>query len=242
MLDRLKKKVVPALPGSVEEATQGSRGYPEESYVGSLRERRLLIALRSVSFALIMALFGVIIEGFLLVSLMPLKEVRPFIVQAVAEGDLLASVKPIPDVFEAKDILTEKLIREYVVKRQEILRSNAIMSSRWSQGGFMGIATDQDEYRRFRTQVLESLETARQEDAEIRVRILSVAAITLGQTYVVDFESTLYDGNNNVVETSVWTASLEIEFRKLSNLTTEQMLINPTGFTVVHYSVAEKAQ
>ena len=116
-----KKKAPQEHPGTVEEASAGSSGYPESLRVSALRERRLLISLRGVSFALIMAIILNAVQAFTIVGLMPLKEVRPFLVQIAEEGTLVAAIQPIRDTFEAKDVLTEKLVREYVVTRHEIL-------------------------------------------------------------------------------------------------------------------------
>jgi len=229
-------------PRNVEAAEAGSHGYPENFRISGLRERRLLMAIRGISFALIIAIILNVVQAFLLVSLMPLKEIRPFLVQVAEEGTLVAAIQPIQDTFEAKDVLTEKLVREYVVNRHEILRSQPVMQQRWSPSGYLGMSTAQQEYNRFREQVTTVLEEIRGRDAMRRATIISVSTVSVGQVYIVDFRSTSYDQNDNVVDQRVYTATIEVAFRPLDNLTREQMIINPTGFTVVNYSLAEKDQ
>ena len=51
------------------------------------------------------------------------------------EGSVVASIKPLQDTFQAKDLLTEKLVREYIVNRNEIVRSDAVMKERWGSDG-----------------------------------------------------------------------------------------------------------
>lgn len=230
------------MPETVEQASMGSEGYPKDFAVGALRERRLLMALRSMGIALSAAIIVVIVQAFLLVSLFPLKEIRPFLVQVSNEGSVVASIKPIQDTFEAKDILTEKLVREYVINRHEILRSDVIMQERWGADFYLGVTTERDEYRRFREQVTPVLTEIRQQGAARRAEILSVSAVRVGEVYIVDFRSTSYDQNDKIVDERIYTATLEVDFRSLNDLTREQMLINPTGFTVVNYSLAEKDQ
>jgi type IV secretory pathway component VirB8 len=244
MLSRAKKKQ-PAdkdLPGSVEEATAGSSGYPGEVRVTALRERRLLIAIRGISFALIISIVLNTVLAFIIVSLMPLKEIRPFLVQVAEEGTLVAAIQPIQGTFEAKDVLTEKLVREYVVNRHEILRSDSVMQSRWKPSGYLGTTTETIEYNRFRNQVAPVIDEIRARDAQRRATILSVSAVTAGKVYVVDFRSSSFDQNDIIVDQRTYTATLEIDFKPLSGLTRDQMMINPTGFTVVNYSLAEKDQ
>lgn len=246
MFDRGKKKKPTGpsqdIPRNVEASEEGSRGYPENFRISALRERRLLMAIRGVSFALIIAVILNVVQAFLLVSLMPLKEVRPFLVQVAEEGTLVAAIQPIQDTFEAKDVLTEKLVREYVVNRHEILRSQPVMQRRWSPSGHLGMTTAEGEYNRFREQITPVLEEIRSRDAMRRATIISVSTVTSGEVYIVDFRSTSYDQNDNVIDQRVYTATLEVGFRPLDNLIREQMIINPTGFTVVNYSLAEKDQ
>jgi type IV secretory pathway component VirB8 len=228
------------LPDSMEKATQGTTGYPGDFSVSSLRERRLLLSLRIVTTSLILALTLATVLAFLLVSMMPLKEVRPFLVQIADEGSVAASIKPLRDTFDARDVLTEKLVREYVINRNEIVRSDAVMQDRWSERGYLGTTTTQSEYRRFVRRVSDKLDDIRRLDGQTRVQILGVSAVRAGHVYVVDYRSTSYNGQDDIVDDRVYTATLEIEFRNISGLTREQMLLNPTGFTVISHTIAEK--
>lgn len=240
-----KKKPIQAgqaLPPTVEAASQGSPGYPKDFSVGALRERRLLMVVRTLGFCLFASIIVIMVLSFLLVSLMPLKEVRPFLVRVADEGTVVASIMPIQDTFEAKDILTEKLVREYVVNRHEILRSDEVMVERWGGDGYLGVTSDPAEYARFAEPNITLIDQLRAADATRRVKIISVSAVRTGSVYIVDFESKSYDANDLVVDDRVYTATIDIDFRPLSDLTREQMLINPTGFTVVNYSLAEKKQ
>lgn len=239
-----KKKTGPAdaLPKTVREATQDGPPIPEQYHVASLRERRLLIALRSVSIGLIIALILNVVQAFVVFSLFPLKEVRPFLVRVADENSVVATIRPIQDTFEAIDILTESLVREYVLNRHEILRSNDVMTQRWGESGYVRMTSTAAEYRRFVNTVAATLEDIRREDGETTVNVLSVVPITEGRSYVVDFRLTTYDRSNNIVGDRVFTATMEIDFLPLEGLTRQQMLINPTGFTVTSYSLAEKNQ
>ncbi len=231
-----------ALPNTVEEAGEGSKGYPESYSIGALKERRLLMSLRTVGFCLLASVTLNITQTYVLVSVLPLKEIRPFLVQIVDEGSVAASIKPIQDTFEAKDMLTEKLVRDYVINRHEILRSEAVMATRWRGDGIVGTMTDPREYRRFRDSVTDVFEQIKAQDASRRASIVSVSAVTAGKIYIVDFRSTSYDASDRIVNETVYTATLEIDFRQLNQLSREEMLINPTGFTVVNYSLARKDQ
>lgn len=226
----------------MEDATDGSSGYPASHRIESLRERRLLMSLRVVSIGLFSSLLFNTALVFLIVSLLPLQKTTPFLVKVQDEGSVVASIKPIQDTFRAKDLLTEKLVREYVVNRNEIVRSDAIMKDRWGQNGYLGTTTDQAEYKRFVAKVTPQLDQIRRLGGEIRIKVLSVSAVTSGKVYVVDYRATSYDSNDKVVDEHLYTATLEIAFRPLKNMTKDQLLIDPTGFTVVSQTIADKQQ
>lgn len=244
MFKRKVKARSPAkdLPSSVEVASKGSAGYPANYRVAALREQRLLMALRGISLAMIVSVILNTVLAFIIVSIFPLKEVRPFLVQVAEEGTLVAAIQPIQGTFEARDLLTEKLVREYVVNRHEILRSDSVMQSRWKPSGYMGVTTEPNEYSRFRSQITSVIDEVRSRDAQRRATIVSVSTVSVGNVYIVDFRSVSYNSNDAVVDRRTYTATIEIQFRPLDGLTREQMLINPTGFTVVNYSLAEKDQ
>ena len=227
---------------TVENAMEGSAGYPGSYAVTSLRERRILLSLRIVSISLIFSMIISAVLAFILMSLLPLKEVRPFLVQIADQGSIADSIKPLEDRFDSMDILTEKLVREYVINRNEILRSDAVMADRWSDGGYLGMTTSVPEYRRFVAQVADQLEEIRRLDGQMRIEILSVSAVRTGQVYVIDYRATAYNSLDAVVDDRVYTATIEIAFTNLAGRTRNQMLINPTGFTVISHSIAEKKQ
>ena len=235
-----KGRQAPAEPATVEEAGEGTPGYPRDFSISALRERRLLMALRAVGVGLFAAMALNLVQAFLLVSILPLKETRPFLVRVADEGTVVSSIRPIQDTFEAIDVLTEKLVREYVMNRNEILRSNAIMRERWSGDGYLGVTTASDEYRRFTAVAEENLEAIRNQGAERRVEIQGITPVVTGSVYVVDFRSVSYDERDEVIDDRVYTASIEIDYLPLADLTREQLYLNPTGFTVVNYSLAEK--
>lgn len=227
------------MPASPAAAAEGSEGYPKTYAVAGLRERRLLATLRLVGVCLFASLMIVIVQAFLLVSLFPLKEARPFLVQLADEGSVAASIEPLRESFDASELLTEKLVREYVVNRHEILRSTPVMQYRW--GEFLEVTTDPAAYGRFIEQANGVLNDIRSEGAERRAEIISVSVLQ-DNVFIVDFRSISVDRRDREVGNQVFTATLTVEFRKLDNLTRAEMLINPTGFTVTDYTLAEKSQ
>ena len=231
-----------SLPPTVEDAEKQDTILPKSYYTHSLLERRLLLAVRMMTIGFILVTCLAIILGLTLFSLLPLKEVRPFLVRVMDEGTVVADVRPIESTFDAQSLLTEKLVRDYVAIRHEILRSTDVMAQRWSEFGQMGMMSSVEEYDRFRLAVAPLLEQIRQEGAQSLVTILSVVPITEGRSYVVDFRLTTYDDQDRITDDSVYTATIEVEYQSYSNRTRNELLINPTGFTVVAYSVAEKSQ
>ena len=207
-----------------------------------LRERRLLMSLRVISICLFVSMILNGVLGFLLVGLLPFKEIRPFLVRVSDAGDVVSSIMPIQDTFEAKNVLTEKLVREYVTNRHEILRSDLVMQDRWAQTGYMGLTSTKKEYQRFVNRVRPNLKVIRSEGAERRVSIKGVATVEVGKVYIVDFESISFDQRDKEILRKLYAATLEIEYKPQKDLNREQMIVNPTGFTVKYFSLAEKEE
>ena len=237
-----RSKTKDQLPKTVGEAEVLGDVLPQTYHVAALRERRLLISLRAVSIGLIASLLFNTTLAIIIFTMLPLKEVRPFLVRVMDEGSVVADIQPIPDTFDAEGLLTEKLVREYVATRHEILRANDVMTRRWGGNGQMAMMSTQEEYRRFVQTVASQLENIRRLNGQSLVEVISVVPITEGRSYVVDFRLTTFDNNDRTTEDRVYTATMEVEYRPQSGLTRDQLLINPTGFTVVAYSVAEKTQ
>lgn len=237
-----RSKMKDPLPKTVGAAETSNGMIPENYHVGALRERRLLIALRAVSIGLIVALLLNVTLSMVIYTLVPLKEVRPFLVRVMDEGTVVADVQPIQNTFDAQELLTEKLVRDYVAIRHEILRSNDVMQQRWSASGQLARMSTAVEYQRFVSTVTPLLEDIRRLDGQSLVTIVSVVPITQGSSYVIDFRLTTYDNQDRIAEDRVYTATLEVDYIALTGMSRDQLLINPTGFTVVAYSVAEKTQ
>lgn len=237
---RLSRTSVDVADGVESAATAGETVFGHYN-VQTLREKRMTMALRSVSFGLFGSILLNLVLGFVIVGLFPLKEVRPFLVQLADEGRIAAAINPIQDVFDAKDILTEKLVREYVVSRLEVVRSDEVLRARWGAKGMIGLMSATDEYDRFVDEVEAKVNAIRELNGEVRAEIVNVTPIKIGSTYVVDARVTTFNERNRQLGEPIEIAvTLDIDFLPLTGLTYEQLLINPTGFTVLNFLISEK--
>ena len=215
-----------------------SKEYPVAYDSPSQRERRYLWAARLFAFVAVLSILLNITQGWVLVSLFPLKEIRPFLVQFVEQDNVVATIRPFVDTIEGIDAMTEKLVREYVALRHEIVRSNAVMEKRWALGGDINLMSSQEEYDRFVLQVAPIFDELRKNDVTQEIKITAANAITANRLYRVEFESIARNSKNEEISRQRYVATLEVTYDRDVKIPYEQRLINPTGFKVLNYTLS----
>lgn len=233
-----KSKNNAALPTRMEDATTGSEGFVATTRTMAVSEIRNLKTIRVVS----VGFFGSLALNFLLVAglitIMPLKEVRPYLVSVAEEGSILATVKPLNTELQGAQLIIESLVRTYVKQRYEVLRSKSLMTERWAPGGYIDRHSEGSEYKRFMERAREALTTILDNDGQRTVDIKSVSKYQ--GAYLVDYTATTYDAADRAISKRDYSAVLELEFRKQESLDINERYINPTGFTIVSAQITEK--
>jgi len=229
----------------------GAQGYPEGYDIPSLRERRYLWTARLLAFISLLSMILNVTLGMALVSLTPLKEIRPFLVQLTETKDtVFGTIRPIGDdpSFPRSGLpfLTRQLVGEYVRYRHELVRSEEIMRTRWIKPGFVSMMSSNDEYSRFTQSVGEAYKQLRKADATIDVQINAINLVeTQGampgvEAYQVEFETHTTSTQIKLDERATWIASIEVEYRSMKNVPANDVRFNPTGFTVRNYTYQQK--
>lgn len=214
--------------------------YPTKFDVPSLRERRYLYTTRIVTLLLMCSMMMNISLGFAIFGILPLRQPIPFLVQMAKSEDVLVNIQPITREIGGVEALSEKLVGEYVAMRNTIVRSDQMMLERWSKNGLIGQQSSDDEFARFAQQIQRALPELRKNDVTQEVQISSVSAVTKNRLYMVNFTTIARDANEQVINRQSWVATLEIAYEPIENIPSNLRTVNPTGFKVISYTVAEK--
>lgn len=181
----------------------------------------------------------------LIVSLMmvfPLKQPIPMLVTATSKSDQVVLIEPIQRNRKGVDLLLETLARQYVLLREPL--DFQTESLRWSKLAYFSSV---DLMRSFQKQMdshnPQSPYVDFQRQGVVRqVNILSSASLapSAPQVWQVEWESLDRDLNTNeVLARKVWVSTLTASCIEQETIFQDQY-INPVGFTVSHYRVAEK--
>lgn len=225
-------------PPEASDSQEPAKNFPEDYDVPVLKDRRGMATARILGIVclsqqgVILALVGAIY------AMLPLKSVEPFIAKFEKASDVVVALEPVPHTIQGDQALTESQVRHYVVLRNTILASSTEMEHRWAKNGELDLMTAQSEYDRFLSGIGPILGGLRDQTITREVEITNVNKLT-DRIYQVEFNAVERKNEKVVVHEQTFVATLEVT-RSMRKLPWELRLINPTGFTVLNYTVSEK--
>ena len=192
----------------------------------------------------VLALIGltlvVIVEGALLMTLWPLKEIQPVLITLKDKGEQVVHIEPLERSVKGLQQLTEAMCRKYIKLRETFdLHTENV---RWQEVAYM---SSDLLAKAFQAQVAPDTKSGvlyqRTQDRTRReVKILSSASLApqAPDMYQVEWQSEDFqDGQSLGVKTWQSTLTVSLESRSMREV---DQYINPTGFTVTHYTVGRK--
>lgn len=220
--------------------------YPSKFDIPTLQDRRYVWVARWLAVVAAVEGLAIVSLGFALMMLMPLKEIRPFLVQFAQESDVVATVYPITTEMSGFEALTQALAREYVIKRHAIVASDAEMERRWGRDGFIRLTSTEDGYKNFINGVLrEDFQAIRKAGATREIKVNGVSRLPNSNKGIfslhVDFDVIEKAADGSVLRQVGAFATVDAEYRP-KQIPLEYRFINPTGFTVVAYGYEEKSK
>jgi len=134
-------------------------------------------------------------------------------------------------------LLNQKLAKEYVEIRASIVRNPQIMMERWGPKGYIATRSSVQMYTVFQKEMPELLHQSDQREITRSVHVLADPIKVDEHFYQIEFET--IDVEAGAETHKKWVASLVIENRPQA-VDFKDRFLNPTGFTVVGYSVVQK--
>lgn len=244
-------------------AERSTVDYPIGRDVPGLPDRRAAWSARLLAVLLLASIILNIVLGMAIVTLLPLKEIRPFLVQVADERNVFVAIRPIEEItapqadgrqgvpIAGMELLTQQLLGEYVRYRHEIVRSTAVMEQRWLQGGILSMMSTQDEFARFQAATAPIFQEMRQNDVTQEVIIES---INLQRRFIpgpspqqsqpgsalIQFRLIGRAADARVITDRSWNAIIEFGFYPIERIPASRRFLNPTGFVVTNYTLAER--
>jgi len=210
--------------------------YPVEKDVPALEGRRYLWIARAFAIGMFLSLCLNVVLGVAIGALAPLVRVEPMLLTLKDRSEQIVKIEPFERGTSGFELMTESLVRDYVLSRHEVVLDEAEMRRRWGGRGIVAHRSSDEEYARFVAETAPRYEELRQMRLMRTVAIRRVSKIAEGY-WQVEFLTQDFAGGVKQVAEKQWVASLTIGYvpREVS---WEDRYMNPLGFIVTDYSVA----
>lgn len=211
--------------------------YPAERDVPALEGRRYLWTARAFAIGMFLSLCLNAVLAFAIAGLSPLVRVEPMLLSFRDKSEQLVQVEPFSRGTRGFDLMTEMLVRDYVLWREEVVLDEKEMRRRWGGGGVIAFRSDPEEYRRFVAATAPRFEELRQKRLIRSVVVHRVAKLSDGY-WQVEFTTSEADPLKGQGLEKTWVASLSAAYLPTA-VRWEDRYMNPLGFVVLSYSVTQ---
>ena len=233
------RKVEPTLGGGSPGGEDVLGPYPAARNVPALEGRRYLWTARAFAIGMFLSICLNVVLGFAIASLAPLVRVEPMLLTLRDKSEQIVRIEPFTKGAKGFDVMTEALVRDYVLSRHEIVLDEAEMRRRWGGQGLVAFRSSTEEYLRFVRDTSPKYEELRPKRIVRSVHIHRTSKIAEGY-WQAEFSTIDSDSSGVKLMETVWVASLTITYIP-REVNWENRFMNPLGFTVTDYSVTPKS-
>lgn len=219
--------------------------YDADNSEEAATERRYLWIARTFALISVVSFLGTLILLIALFSLMPVMRVQPFYLTTLNKDQQIVQIqKPkIEDI--DMQLLTESLIRQYVLARFTVSSNISEMVRRWGLDGIVNQMSDQTVFAEFSGAAEDVLAQVRQQGLTRSVRILNVRNLgsdagTNKSVWVAEIEVTSMKQGDAEPVKSTWVVRMRVYYEGRSGAVWEKRLQNPLGFKVDRFGIQAK--
>jgi len=209
--------------------------YPAERDVPALEGRRYLWIARAFAIGMFLSLCLNVVLGLAISALSPLVRVEPMLLTFKDRSEQIVKIEPFQRGTTGFELMTEMLVRDYVLSRHEVVLDENEMRRRWGGHGIVAFRSSPEEYSRFVAETAPRFDALRQSRLVRTVSVHRVSKIADGYWQVAFTTHDTADGAGKIGEEN-WVASLTIAYMA-REVHWEDRYMNPLGFIVTDYSV-----
>ena len=171
--------------------------------------------------------------------------VQPFYLTTLNKEQQIVQIRK-PKVEDIDmQLLTESLIRQYVLARFTVSSNIPEMERRWGLDGIVNQMSDQTVFEEFVGVANDVLKQTKQNGLTRAVRILNVRnlgpdATTNKSVWVAEIEVTSMKHGDSEPVKSTWSVRMRVYYESRSGAVWEKRLQNPLGFKVDRFGMQAK--
>ncbi len=211
----------------------------------ALKEQRYFWMARAFAIVCVVSFLTSLILLIALFSLVPTVRVQPFYLNFQDKNEQVISVRRADNLNLDMALLTESLMRQYLLARLTIGSDAQELESRWGLDGAINWTSESSVYAMFAETAETLIAQAKREGLTRQVDILSVVKLRQADNSGRDVwqaELELIDmkrGSTEPLKTK-WRVLMEIAYRpSREGLKWSQRLKNPMGFTVTRFGMQQ---
>ena len=221
--------------GVTDKSADRIGAFPSAYDASALPMRRIAAYARWATVIAVTEAFALAAMAFAIAGLMPLQKVVPMIVGANTKGDEIVRLNPITIDAPSRDYVTEINLRQYVTARYRIGASASEQAMAWGANSPIQLMSSVDAYKAFEQIAQPEYARLRTSGLVRNVHIDSVRKIS-ETIWQVEFTTTDQPeasafGAAPQGDVHLWVTSFRVGYER-KNITYEDRLINPLGFTV----------
>ena len=209
----------------------------QEVSIDLLRERRYLWTARAFAIVSAVALCVNLVLLLAIVHLMPLKRVEPFLLTFQNREEQVVKIRPLSKDMAAEDIISEAMIRQYVLLRNTMVSDVDEMAFRWGADGPLRWMSSSQVYNQFSKTVKDWLARIKLEGLTREVRIESVVRNQNTWLVYIVTRDMLPEAEEPAI--SRWRIRLSVKYftQEQREVKYINRLKNPLGFAVDRYAI-----
>lgn len=212
----------------------------DETSEENLRERRYLWTARAAAVVAVGSFCTNIILVIALLHLAPLVRTNPFFLTFQDKNAQVVTIEQ-PDISESLlPIITENMIRQYLVARNDIPADTVELAARWSAEGPVRWMSSDAVFAEFRSEVQAILKRIEENHLTRRVKIASVLRQQTDykgvELWLASITLTEMSDDSPEPKDTHWTVVLQVTYQPRETIWADR-LKNPLGFKVRDYTM-----
>ncbi len=217
-----------------QDTNQGSVSEAEQVSQENLRERRYLWTARGFAMIFIVSLITNILMLMSLSSLTPLVRVQPYELTFSDKKSQTVQITPFALDQNAKNAISESMLRRYVTARHTITSDKTEMVARWDMGGLVQLLSSDSVFDTFKRNATNTLERAFAV-SETRNVIIRTVMPYYKDWWQVSLDLEITSPEKMDKEVLHYVATARVGFYPTKG-TWAKRLNNPVGFQVLEYA------
>ncbi len=201
-----------------------------------LQERRYLWTARVFAVFGSVSICANIVLFMAILNTVPLIRVEPFLFSFVEKREQVIQLKPIGINLGANDVITESMVRYYILVRNTLVLDVNVMQSRWGVDGPVKWMSSDVNYRDFSNKSFDVLQKIKKEGLTRSVTILSVVRLSKDIWQAEIATDDILPSSAQPLRTR-WTVSMRVSYSNNMRVKYSQRLKNPLGFVVQQYMI-----